>query len=57
MPFIVQVTLDVDATPTAHIVLSGDGADGTKYYAILLPDIGMSRQSGAVRLAASRRTD
>ena len=57
MPFIVQVTLDVDATPTAHIVLSGDGADGTNYHAILLPDIGMSRQSGAVRLAASRRTD
>jgi hypothetical protein len=50
-PFIVQVTLDIGATPTAHIVLSGDGADGAADHAILPPNIGMSHQFGAVRLA------
>jgi hypothetical protein len=50
-PFIVQVTLDIGATPTANIVLSGDGAEGTADHAILPPNIGMSHQFGAVRLA------
>ena len=50
-PFIVQVTLDIGATPTAHIVLSGDGAYGTADHAILPPNLPMSRQFGAVRLA------
>jgi len=50
-PFIVQVTLDIGATPTAHIVLSGDGAEGTRDHTILPPNIGMSHQFGAVRLA------
>ena len=50
-PFIVQVTLDIGATPTANIVLSGAGAEGTADHAILPPNIGMSHQFGAVRLA------
>ena len=50
-PFIVQVTLDIGATPTARIVLSGDGASGTADHAILPPNIPLSRQFGAVRLA------
>ena len=50
-PFIVQVTLDIRTAPTAHIVLSGDGASGTADHAILPPFIPMSRQFGAVRLA------
>jgi hypothetical protein len=50
-PFIVQVTLDIGPTPTAHIVLAGDGASGTKDHAILPPFIPMSHQFGAVRLA------
>ncbi len=50
-PFIVQVTLDIGATPTAHVVLSGDGASGTADHAILPPNIPLSRQFGAVRLA------
>jgi hypothetical protein len=50
-PFIVQVTLDIGASPTAHIVLSGDGASGTADHAILPPNIPLSRQFGAVRLA------
>jgi hypothetical protein len=50
-PFIVQVTLDIGATSTAHIVLAGDGASGTKDHAILPPFIPMAHQFGAVRLA------
>lgn len=50
-PFIVQVTLDIDTTPTAHIVLSGDGASGTADHTILPPNVPMARQFGAVRLA------
>jgi len=50
-PFIVEVTLDIGATPTAHIALSGDGADGAADHAILPPNIGLSHQFGAVRLA------
>jgi hypothetical protein len=50
-PFIVQVTLDIDDTSTAKIVLSGDGASGTADRAILPPNQPQSRQFGAVRLA------
>jgi len=50
-PFIVQVTLDIGAAPTARIVLSGDGADGTADHVILPPNIGLAHQFGAVRLA------
>lgn len=49
-PFIVQVTLDIDPTPTAHIVLSGAGAKGTADHVIAPPFRGMARQFGAVRL-------
>ena len=48
--FIVQVTLNINATtPTAHIVLSGAGASGTKDYNILAPFIPIAQQFGAVR--------
>ena len=50
-PFIVQVTLDIGATSTAHVVLAGDGASGTKDHNILPPNIPMAHQFGAVRLA------
>lgn len=49
-PFIVQVTLRIGATSTAHVVLSGDGASGTKDHTILPPNIPLSHQFGAVRL-------
>jgi hypothetical protein len=48
--FIVQVTLKIDATPTAHILLSGAGASGEKDYTILPPFVPLARQYGAVRL-------
>jgi hypothetical protein len=48
--FVVQVTLKVNPTPTAHIVLSGAGASGEKDYTILPPYVPMARQYGAVRL-------
>ena len=48
--FIVQVTLNINATPTAHIVLSGAGASGEKDYTILPPYVPRARQYGAVRL-------
>jgi hypothetical protein len=49
-PFIVQVTLAINATPTAHIVLAGAGANGQADYKILPPYVPMARQFGAVRL-------
>lgn len=49
-PFIVQVTLHINATPTAHIVLAGSGASGQMDYAIQTPFIPAARQFGAVRL-------
>jgi hypothetical protein len=48
--FIVQVTLKIDATPTAHILLSGAGASGEMDYAILPPFVPYARQYGSVRL-------
>ena len=49
-PFVVQVTLNIGATSTAHIVLSGDGASGTADHHILPPNIPLAHQFGAVRL-------
>lgn len=49
-PFIVQVKLDIGATSTAHILLSGDGADGTADFAIPPPSVPGARQFGSVRL-------
>lgn len=49
-PFIVQVTLNINPTPTAHIVLAGAGTSGQKDYAIQTPLIPLARQFGAVRL-------
>ena len=48
--FVVQVTLKINPTPTAHIVLSGAGASGEKDYTILPPYVPLARQYGAVRL-------
>jgi hypothetical protein len=48
-PFIVQVTLTINAASTAHIVLSGAGASGEQTYAVLAPFQPLSRQFGAVR--------
>jgi hypothetical protein len=48
--FIVQVTLTINATPSAHIVLSGAGASGDKVYSILSPKISQAHQFGAIRL-------
>lgn len=50
-PFIVQVELDIDETPTAHIVLSGpEGTEGTADHVIPPPFRAMARRFGAVRL-------
>jgi hypothetical protein len=49
-PFIVQVTLNINATPTAHIVLGGAGAAGQQDYTIQAQFIPRARQFGAVRL-------
>jgi hypothetical protein len=46
----VQVTLTINATPTAHILLSGAGAAGERDYTILPPYVPLARQYGAVRL-------
>lgn len=48
-PFIVQVTLTIGPTSTAHIVLSGDGASGTADATVAAPFRPMARQFGAVR--------
>jgi hypothetical protein len=49
-PFIVQVTLNINAAPTAHIVLAGAGTSGQADYKIQAPFIPAARQFGAVRL-------
>lgn len=49
-PFVVQVTLNINATPTAHILLSGAGASGERDSTILPPFVPFARQYGAVRL-------
>jgi hypothetical protein len=50
-PFIVQVTLNINATPTAHIVLGGAGASGQMDYTILQgPPFPDARKFGAIRL-------
>ena len=50
-PFIVQVTLNINAAPTAHIVLAGAGTSGQTDYTILQgPPFPDARQFGAVRL-------
>jgi hypothetical protein len=46
----VQVILNIRATPTAHILLSGAGASGERDYAILPPHVPLARQYGTVRL-------
>ena len=54
--FILQVTLKINATPTARILLSGAGASGTfpsgetEEYNILPDYVSLARQYGAVRL-------
>jgi hypothetical protein len=48
-PFIVQVTLNINAAPTAHIALAGAGASGQTDYTIQAPFIQAARQFGAVR--------
>ena len=47
-PFIVQVTLNINATPTAHVLAGAGGRQGS--YAIQTPLIPLARQFGAVRL-------
>ena len=50
-PFIVQVTLDINATASkAHIVLSGANATGEKDYTIKSAFQGRSREFGAIRV-------
>lgn len=49
-PFIAQVTLNINATPTVHIVLAGSGTSGQMDYVIQTPFIPAARQFGAVRL-------
>ncbi len=49
-PFIVQVTLNINAAPTAHIVLAGSGSSGQMDYAIQGPFIAAAHNFGAVRL-------
>jgi hypothetical protein len=48
-PFIVQVTLDTTATPSAHVVLSGAGASGITDYTIQPSLQQYARQFGAIR--------
>ena len=49
-PFIVQVTLDLNESPNAHIVLSGAGASGSADRNIIPALHPVARQFGAVRL-------
>jgi hypothetical protein len=50
-PFIVQVTLNINTTAsTAHIVLAGANASGTKDYTILSPLQNRSLEFGAIRI-------
>jgi hypothetical protein len=48
--FVLQVTVKINATPTAHILLSGAGASGERDYTILPPYVPLARQYGAMRL-------
>ena len=48
--FVLQVTLKIDSTPRAHILLSGAGASGEAEYAILPAYVPLARQFGSVRL-------
>ncbi len=49
--FIVEVTLNINASsPTAHIVLSGDGASGEADRNVTPALHAMARQFGAVRI-------
>ncbi|GAB2574064.1 hypothetical protein GCM10027190_24950 [Spirosoma areae] len=48
--FSVVVTLRINASPTAHIALGGDGASGEKEHTILSPFRSIARQFGAARL-------
>ena len=48
--FILQVTLKINPTPTARILLSGAGASGETEYTILPPYVPLARQYGAIRL-------
>ncbi|GAA0537274.1 hypothetical protein FHS83_003427 [Rhizomicrobium palustre] len=48
-PFGVQVTLNINASPSAHIVLYGDGASGTADCTVLPPFRGDAHLFGAVR--------
>jgi hypothetical protein len=48
--FILQVTLNINSTPTVRILLSGAGASGEADYTILPPYVALARQFGAVRL-------
>jgi hypothetical protein len=48
--FVVQVTLNINAAPTARIVLGGAGASGQRDYSILPPFIPLAREYGSVRL-------
>jgi hypothetical protein len=48
--FIVLVTLNINASSTAHIVLSGAGASGQSDYNILPPFRPISQQFGAIRM-------
>lgn len=47
--FFLKVTLNINATPSAHILLSGAGASGEKEYNIQPPFVPLARQFGAVR--------
>jgi len=50
-PFIVQVTLDINATSsTAHVVLAGASANGVKDHTIKPQFQNLSRQFGAIRI-------
>jgi hypothetical protein len=48
--FILQVTLKINPTPTARILLSGAGASGEREYTILPVYAWRARQYGAIRL-------
>ena len=47
--FFLQVTLKINATPSAHFLLSGAGASGEKDYNVLPPFMSLAHQFGAVR--------
>lgn len=49
-PFIVQVTLTIGTSSTAHIILSGAGASGDKTYTLPGPFNNRAQQFGAIRV-------